>query len=63
MFLHLLVKDGKQQQQLTKNKFRLFVCVSDRWFQMGTNPYTGSQGWLYTGGYFNRNYQDLPDIY
>ncbi|XP_068191542.1 oxysterol-binding protein-related protein 2-like [Antennarius striatus] len=36
---------------------------STRWFQMGTNPYTGSQGWLYTGGYFNRNYQDLPDIY
>ncbi|TKS77262.1 Oxysterol-binding protein-related protein 2 [Collichthys lucidus] len=36
---------------------------STRWFQMGTNPYTGSQAWLYTGGYFNRNYQDLPDIY
>ncbi|TDH10840.1 hypothetical protein EPR50_G00079220 [Perca flavescens] len=36
---------------------------STRWFQMGTNPYTNSQGWLYTGGYFNRNYQDLPDIY
>ncbi|KAG8002838.1 Oxysterol-binding protein-related protein 2 [Nibea albiflora] len=36
---------------------------STRWFQMGTNPYTGSQAWLYTGGYFNRNYKDLPDIY
>ncbi|KAM6929613.1 oxysterol-binding protein-related protein 2-like [Lycodopsis pacificus] len=36
---------------------------STRWFQMGTNPYTNSQGWLYTGGYFNRNYQGLPDIY
>lgn len=30
---------------------------------MGTNPYTGNQDWIYTGGYFNRNYQDLPDIY
>ncbi|XP_062282737.1 oxysterol-binding protein-related protein 2-like [Scomber scombrus] len=36
---------------------------STRWFQMGTNPYTGSQDWIYNGGYFNRNYQDLPDIY
>lgn len=39
------------------------VSVSSRWFQMGTNPHTGSQAWLYTGGYFNRNYHDLPDIY
>lgn len=36
---------------------------STRWFQMGTNLHTGSQAWLYTGGYFNRNYRDLPDIY
>ncbi|XP_070766535.1 oxysterol-binding protein-related protein 2b [Enoplosus armatus] len=36
---------------------------STRWFQMGTNPYTGSQGWLYTGDYFSRNYQDSPDVY
>ncbi|XP_063738329.1 oxysterol-binding protein-related protein 2-like isoform X1 [Eleginops maclovinus] len=34
-----------------------------KWFQMGTNPYTNASAWLYTGGYFNRNYQDLPDIY
>ncbi|MED6239485.1 Oxysterol-binding protein- protein 1 [Ataeniobius toweri] len=34
-----------------------------RWFQMGTNPFTGSQEWIYSGGYFNRNYQNLPDIY
>ncbi|XP_058499339.1 oxysterol-binding protein-related protein 2-like isoform X1 [Solea solea] len=33
------------------------------WFQMGTNVYTSCQEWIYTGGYFNRNYQDLPDIY
>lgn len=39
------------------------VNVSFRWFQLGTNPYTGSQDWIYSGGYFNRNYQDLPDIY
>ncbi|XP_057683887.1 oxysterol-binding protein-related protein 2-like [Corythoichthys intestinalis] len=36
---------------------------STKWFQMGTNPCTGSQDWNYSGGYFSRNYQDLPDIY
>eukprot|EP00063_Salmo_salar_P015835 XP_013990670.1 PREDICTED: oxysterol-binding protein-related protein 2-like isoform X2 [Salmo salar] len=36
---------------------------STRWFQSGTNPYTSSQDWLYTGGYFDRNYSDLPVIY
>ncbi|XP_042265622.1 oxysterol-binding protein-related protein 2-like [Thunnus albacares] len=36
---------------------------STSWFQMSTNPYTGSQDWNYSGGYFNRNYHDLPDIY
>ncbi|XP_067383047.1 oxysterol-binding protein-related protein 2-like isoform X2 [Channa argus] len=36
---------------------------STRWFQQGTNPYTSSQDWIYSGGYFSRNYQDLPDIY
>uniref|UniRef100_A0A673I866 Oxysterol-binding protein n=1 Tax=Sinocyclocheilus rhinocerous TaxID=307959 RepID=A0A673I866_9TELE len=36
---------------------------STRWFQLCTNPYTGSQDWLYTGGYFDRKYTDCPDIY
>ncbi|KAM9341849.1 oxysterol-binding protein-related protein 2-like [Pholidichthys leucotaenia] len=36
---------------------------STRWFQMSTNQYTGSQDWLYSGGYFSRNYRGLPDIY
>ncbi|KAB5546451.1 hypothetical protein PHYPO_G00072160 [Pangasianodon hypophthalmus] len=36
---------------------------STRWFELGTNPYTGSQDWLYTGGYFDRKYTDCPDIY
>ncbi|XP_056588215.1 oxysterol-binding protein-related protein 2-like isoform X2 [Triplophysa dalaica] len=34
-----------------------------RWFQSGTNLYTGSQDWLYTGGYFDRKYTDCNDIY
>lgn len=37
--------------------------MSFRWFKLGTNTHTGSQDWLYTGGYFSRNYQNLPEIY
>ncbi|CAB1445515.1 unnamed protein product [Pleuronectes platessa] len=36
---------------------------STQWFASGTNPYTACQDWIYTGGYFNRNYQDMPNIY
>ncbi|XP_058499901.1 oxysterol-binding protein-related protein 2-like [Solea solea] len=34
-----------------------------RWFQLGTHPFTGAEEWLYTGGYFDRNYTDCPNIY
>uniref|UniRef100_A0A3Q3FI91 Oxysterol-binding protein n=1 Tax=Labrus bergylta TaxID=56723 RepID=A0A3Q3FI91_9LABR len=36
---------------------------STRWFKMATNPHTGAEDWLYTGGYFDRNYTDCPNIY
>ncbi|KAM8755591.1 oxysterol-binding protein-related protein 2-like isoform 1-T3 [Acanthopagrus schlegelii] len=53
----------EKQRSARKERARNDEEWSTRWFQMGTNPHTGSQGWLYTGGYFNRNYQDLPNIY
>ncbi|KAM6278363.1 oxysterol-binding protein-related protein 1 isoform 1-T4 [Spheniscus humboldti] len=34
-----------------------------RWFHQGPNPYTGTQDWLYSGNYWDRNYFNLPDIY
>lgn len=34
-----------------------------RWFYQGNNPYTGTSDWLYSGGYFDRNFFDCPDIY
>lgn len=55
--------------QLTQVLVRVLVifqslpdCVS-RWFQLGTNPHTGAEDWLYTGGYFDRNYTHCPNIY
>uniref|UniRef100_A0A3Q0SJ84 Oxysterol-binding protein n=1 Tax=Amphilophus citrinellus TaxID=61819 RepID=A0A3Q0SJ84_AMPCI len=53
----------EKQRAARKERAKTDEEWSTRWFHMGTNPYTGSQDWIYTGGYFNRNYQDLPDIY
>lgn len=53
----------EKQRASRKERARNEEEWSTRWFQTGTNPYTGSQDWLYTGGYFDRNYKDLPDIY
>ncbi|XP_037530970.1 oxysterol-binding protein-related protein 1 [Nematolebias whitei] len=37
--------------------------LGPRWFQPGQNPHTRSQDWLYSGGYWDRNYNQLPEIY
>ncbi|CAL8235270.1 unnamed protein product [Boreogadus saida] len=36
---------------------------STRWFRTKTNPYTGAEDWLYSGGYFERNFVESPNIY
>ncbi|XP_075895521.1 oxysterol-binding protein-related protein 1 isoform X2 [Nelusetta ayraudi] len=38
-------------------------ALGPRWFQQGQNPHTSSQDWLFTGGYWDRNYSQLLDIY
>ncbi|KAM3618151.1 uncharacterized protein V6R79_016290 [Siganus canaliculatus] len=53
----------EKQRAARKERAKNSEEWSTRWFQMGTNPYTSCQSWLYSGGYFNRNYKDLPDIY
>ncbi|KAL1021364.1 hypothetical protein UPYG_G00012350 [Umbra pygmaea] len=53
----------EKQRSARKHRSKEDEEWSTRWFQSGTNPFTSSQDWLYTGGYFDRNYSDLPDIY
>uniref|UniRef100_A0A673HS38 Oxysterol-binding protein n=1 Tax=Sinocyclocheilus rhinocerous TaxID=307959 RepID=A0A673HS38_9TELE len=58
-------KNRLEEKQRTARKHR---SKSDeewkiRWFHQGPNPYTGAPDWLYTGGYWDRNYSHLPDIY
>ncbi|KAG5850473.1 hypothetical protein ANANG_G00082840 [Anguilla anguilla] len=38
-------------------------ALGPRWFHQGLNPHVSSQDWLYSSGYWDRNYSQLPDIY
>lgn len=37
-----------------------FAC---RWFEQGTNPFTRQEDWLYSGGYWDRNFDKTIDIF
>ncbi|KAM6948733.1 oxysterol-binding protein-related protein 1-like [Aplochiton taeniatus] len=34
-----------------------------RWFHQGPNPHNKAQDWLYSKGYWDRDYSQMPDIY
>nr|XP_055074784.1 oxysterol-binding protein-related protein 1 isoform X2 [Misgurnus anguillicaudatus] len=39
------------------------VASGPRWFHQGPNPHNGSQDWLFSNNYWDREYSQLPDIY
>uniref|UniRef100_A0A8C1WCA0 Oxysterol-binding protein n=1 Tax=Cyprinus carpio TaxID=7962 RepID=A0A8C1WCA0_CYPCA len=39
------------------------IISGPRWFHQGPNPHNGSQDWLFSNGYWDRDYSQLPDIY
>ncbi|XP_064202597.1 oxysterol-binding protein-related protein 1-like [Anguilla rostrata] len=53
----------EKQRASRKNRSKSDEDWKTRWFNQGPNPHNGSQDWLYTGGYWDRNYSNLPDIY
>ncbi|NXG32152.1 OSBL2 protein, partial [Dromaius novaehollandiae] len=53
----------EKQRAARKERAKDEVEWQTRWFHQGTNPYTGTPDWLYSGGYFDRNFSDCPDIY
>ncbi|XP_030069518.1 oxysterol-binding protein-related protein 1 isoform X2 [Microcaecilia unicolor] len=53
----------EKQRAARKNRSKSDEDWKTRWFHQGPNPYNGSQDWLYSGKYWDRNYSDLPDIY
>ncbi|KAM9797453.1 oxysterol-binding protein-related protein 1 [Syngnathus typhle] len=53
----------EKQRAARKKSSKLEDEWKTRWFQQGPNPHTGSQDWIFTGGYWDRKYPHLPDIY
>ncbi|XP_068176044.1 oxysterol-binding protein-related protein 1 isoform X2 [Antennarius striatus] len=53
----------EKQRASRKNRSKSEEEWKTRWFQHGKNPHTSSQDWLFSGGYWDRNYNQLPDIY
>uniref|UniRef100_UPI00398F42BA oxysterol-binding protein-related protein 1 isoform X2 n=1 Tax=Pristiophorus japonicus TaxID=55135 RepID=UPI00398F42BA len=48
---------ARKQRAKTDNDWK------NKWFHQGPNPYIGASDWLYTGGYWDRNYSHCSDIY
>ncbi|XP_030647165.1 oxysterol-binding protein-related protein 1 [Chanos chanos] len=53
----------EKQRAARKSRFKSDEEWKTRWFQQGPNPHNGSQDWLFSSGYWDRNYSQLPDIY
>uniref|UniRef100_A0A3Q3W9N0 Oxysterol-binding protein n=1 Tax=Mola mola TaxID=94237 RepID=A0A3Q3W9N0_MOLML len=53
----------EKQRAARKSLSKLNEEWKSRWFQQGINPFTSSQDWLVSGGYWDRNYSQLLDIY
>uniref|UniRef100_A0A3Q3JQ66 Oxysterol-binding protein n=1 Tax=Monopterus albus TaxID=43700 RepID=A0A3Q3JQ66_MONAL len=53
----------EKQRAARKNRSRSDEEWKTRWFQQGQNPHTSSQDWLFTGSYWDRKYNQQPDIY
>ncbi|XP_066269069.1 oxysterol-binding protein-related protein 1-like isoform X3 [Branchiostoma lanceolatum] len=60
-------KNRLEEKQRAARKLRIKQKQqwTPRWFHQGTHPWTGETGWIYSGGYWERDYRskDLPDIF
>uniref|UniRef100_A0A665V140 Oxysterol-binding protein n=1 Tax=Echeneis naucrates TaxID=173247 RepID=A0A665V140_ECHNA len=53
----------EKQRVARKNRTKSTEEWKTRWFQQGPNPHNKAQDWLYSKGYWDRKYAQLPDIY
>ncbi|XP_034946914.1 oxysterol-binding protein-related protein 2 [Chelonus insularis] len=53
----------EKQRDSRKLKKHKKISEGPRWFQSGINSFTGLEDWLYRGGYWERNYADIEDIF
>ncbi|XP_033208969.1 oxysterol-binding protein-related protein 2 isoform X2 [Belonocnema kinseyi] len=55
--------EEKQRDSRKLRKHKKCPEWAPRFFRHEVNPYTGQEDWLYQGGYWDRNYSDVEDIF
>ncbi|KAH0553918.1 oxysterol-binding protein-related protein 2 [Cotesia glomerata] len=55
--------EEKQRDSRKSKKHKKAPEPEPRWFQSGVNTYTGLDDWLYRGGYWDRKFSDIEDIF
>ncbi|XP_076063131.1 oxysterol-binding protein-related protein 1-like isoform X2 [Oratosquilla oratoria] len=53
----------EKQRDARKSRKKSRIDWKARWFEQGTNPFTRLEDWLYSGGYWDRNYDQTIDIF
>ncbi|ELK25852.1 Oxysterol-binding protein-related protein 2 [Myotis davidii] len=53
----------EKQREARRERAKEDTEWQTRWFHQGRNPHTGTPDWLYSGGYFERDFSGCPDIY
>ncbi|KAG7266050.1 hypothetical protein CRUP_022506 [Coryphaenoides rupestris] len=53
----------EKQRTARKNRSKSSDDWKTKWFHQGPNPHNKAQDWLYSKGYWERNYSQLPNIY
>ncbi|CAO1325969.1 unnamed protein product [Diamesa tonsa] len=59
-------KNRLEEKQRDDRKSRKSKKVEDwkaKWFKLETNPHTKQEDWIYTGGYWDRNYENELDLF
>ncbi|KAM7410349.1 hypothetical protein PAMA_001678 [Pampus argenteus] len=54
---------SRKNRSKSDEEWKTSPVLGPRWFHQGPNPHNSSQDWLFTGGYWDRKYSQLPDIY
>ncbi|XP_021913454.1 oxysterol-binding protein-related protein 1-like [Zootermopsis nevadensis] len=55
--------EEKQRDARKARKGKKGLDWAPRWFTPGTNPHTKQEDWLYSGGYWDRNFSGILDIF
>ncbi|KAK9307627.1 hypothetical protein QLX08_002214 [Tetragonisca angustula] len=55
--------EEKQRETRKARKHKKGEEWTPRWFQLSMNPYTNQMDWLYHGGYWDRNYGNVEEIF